>query len=145
MMRSMRDAATLSVLLALLLVITLPIAAAEAQRSPGLPPGEEVAEDAEDLIGDAAATGCPMMMGGAMQGRYGMGPGAARGGMMHGPMGPGMMGRGPMGMGGPMPGMSAQMARDPKTLGRMLQLRGDMLKAMGDVLLKHGKALEQGQ
>jgi hypothetical protein len=34
---------------------------------------------------------------------------------------------------------------DPKTMARMLQLRGDMLKAMGEVLLKHGKAMEEGQ
>jgi hypothetical protein len=34
---------------------------------------------------------------------------------------------------------------DPKAVGRLLQLRGDMLKAMGEVLLKHGKAMEESQ
>jgi hypothetical protein len=32
---------------------------------------------------------------------------------------------------------------EPKAVGRMLQLRGDMLKAIGDVLVKHGKAMEE--
>jgi hypothetical protein len=35
--------------------------------------------------------------------------------------------------------------QDPKILGRMLQLRGDMMRAMADVLAKHGKALEEGK
>jgi hypothetical protein len=33
---------------------------------------------------------------------------------------------------------------DPKAVARLLQLRGDMLKAIGEVLLKHGKAMEEG-
>jgi hypothetical protein len=34
---------------------------------------------------------------------------------------------------------------NPKVVGRLMQLRGDMLKAMGDVLLKYGKAMEGDQ
>ncbi|HEU4343584.1 MAG TPA: hypothetical protein VFU31_18700 [Candidatus Binatia bacterium] len=71
------------------------------------------------------------------------------------PMHHGMMGHG---MGMPMSGMMCPMMgggmgmgmmsmmghgqTDPKALGQMLQLRGDILKAVGDVLTKHGKALE---
>jgi len=39
--------------------------------------------------------------------------------------------------------MGGQM--DPKTQGRMLQMRGEMLKARGDILLKYGKLLEEGK
>jgi hypothetical protein len=46
----------------------------------------------------------------------------------------GMMGG--MGMGPMMAGTS-----DPKTLGRMLQMRGEIMKAVGDVLIRHGQAL----
>lgn len=48
----------------------------------------------------------------------------------------GMMGPGMMGM------MAAQ---DPKTMGRMLKMRGEMMKAMGDVMMKHGAEMEQGK
>ena len=70
----------------------------------------------------------------------------------HRMMGRGMMGQGMMGMMCPMMAMmmdplgTAMMGgqqMDPKAVGRLLQLRGDMLKAMGDVLLKHGKAMEE--
>jgi hypothetical protein len=62
-----------------------------------------------------------------------------------------MMGQGMMGMMCPMMammdpsgmGMMGGQPMDPKTVGRMLQLRGDMLKAVGEVLYKHGKALEE--
>jgi hypothetical protein len=47
----------------------------------------------------------------------------------------------PMGM----MGMLSDGPTDPKSRGRMLQLRGEMLKAMGEVILKHGQALEQAQ
>jgi hypothetical protein len=69
-------------------------------------------------------------------------------------MGRGMMGQGMMGMMCPMmammldPAGTASMgsqSMDPKAVGRLLQLRGDMLKAMGEILLKHGKTLEEGQ
>jgi hypothetical protein len=42
-------------------------------------------------------------------------------------------------------GMVGDQPMDPKAVGRWLQLRGDLLKAVGDVLLKHGKAIEEGQ
>jgi hypothetical protein len=81
------------------------------------------------------------------------------GGQQEQPSGqPSMMGRGMMGMpmmcqmmpqmmGGHMDllGMMGGDQIDPKTMARMLQLRGDMLKAMGEVLLKHGKAMEEVQ
>ena len=78
-----------------------------------------------------------------------------------------MMGRGMMGQGMRMPmdcatcAMMQQMkggmmeptemgmmapGQDPKVLGRMLQMRGEMLKAMGDILLKYGSSLaEEGK
>jgi len=73
-----------------------------------------------------------------------MGP-EMMGGMMCPMMGQAMMGRQPMmgmGMGaGMMGGMMG--TSDPKTMARMLKLRGDMMKAMGEVMLKHAQALEQ--
>jgi hypothetical protein len=53
----------------------------------------------------------------------------------------------PQMMGGHMDplGMMGGDQMDPKTMARMLQLRGDILKAMGEVLLKHGKAMEEVQ
>jgi hypothetical protein len=80
------------------------------------------------------------MQGGGMQG----------GGMMMCPMMSGMMGGGMpktgmmggdmMGGGGMMGMMGGQM--DPKMMGRMLQMRGEIMKAVADVLIKHGKAME---
>jgi hypothetical protein len=73
-----------------------------------------------------------------------------RGGMM----GQGMMGHGMMRMMCPMmammmdptgTGMMGRQPADPKAVGRLLQLRGDMLKAVGEVLLKYGKAMEDAQ
>jgi hypothetical protein len=74
--------------------------------------------------------------------RGGMMGGMHQGGMhggMHGMMHEGMMGGGMCGM---MGGMGMAGTSDPKTLARMLQLRGEMMKAVGEVLLKHGQALE---
>jgi len=34
---------------------------------------------------------------------------------------------------------------DPKTMGKMLQFRGELLKAMGEVMMKHGKAMEEAK
>jgi len=64
---------------------------------------------------------CPMMSGG-----MGMMPHMMMGGRI-GQAGMGMMGSGQM---------------DPKVMGQMLQLRGEILKAVGEVLVKHGKAME---
>jgi hypothetical protein len=70
-------------------------------------------------------------------------------GMMGGMHGAGMMGGGTCGMmsgmGPMMGGMHMQMmgaSADPKTLSRMLRLRGDIMKAVGDVLIKHAQAIE---
>jgi hypothetical protein len=74
--------------------------------------------------------------------------------MGRGMRGHGMMGHGMMGMLCPMMammvdpvGMAGMGSKpmDPKAVGRLLQLRGDMLKAVGEVLLKHGKAMEESQ
>ena len=32
---------------------------------------------------------------------------------------------------------------ETKTMGRMLQMRGEMLKAIGEIMLRHGKAMEE--
>lgn len=71
---------------------------------------------------------------------------------------PSMMGRGMMGMMCPMMGgqmdpssMMSMMSmmgsgeKDPKAMARMLELRGDLLKALGEVMLKHAKAMKEGQ
>lgn len=68
----------------------------------------------------------------------------------------GMMGQGGMGMMCPMMGGRGDMSgmpmmgvmgssQDPKTMGRMLQMRGEMLRAMGDIMLKHGKEMAEEQ
>jgi hypothetical protein len=68
---------------------------------------------------------------------------------------PSMMGRGMMGM--PMMGMMCPMMggqmdpmgmmgggqMEPKVIGRMLELRGELLKAMGEVMIKHGQAMSK--
>ena len=69
------------------------------------------------------------MMGGGM-----MAPGmpGGRGGMMDGPgmmggmMGPGMMGGG-----------------DPKMMGHMMEMRGEIMKAVGDIMIKHAQKMQQ--
>jgi hypothetical protein len=81
-------------------------------------------------------------------------------GGMGGMMGPGMMGGGMPGMGCPMMNMMAGMMdlsgtgamgmmggaqMDPKTMARMLQLRGEMLRLIGDNLIQRGKAMEAGK
>ena len=69
-----------------------------------------------------------------MHGQRGMHGGMHQGGMHGGMHGDGMCG---MMMGLPM--MSA--STDPRTLGRMMLLRGEMMKAVGEVLIKHGQTL----
>ncbi len=86
--------------------------------------------------------GQPPMMGRGMRGEGMMGM------PMMGMMCPmmeqmmcGMMAPAGMGMHGMMGG-----GKDPKLMGRMLQMRGDMLKAVGEVMLKYGKELaEEGK
>jgi hypothetical protein len=82
------------------------------------------------------------------------GPGGMGHGMMHGGMGQGggmpmamcaeMMGRR---SGGGMGDLLAipNLSGDPKTAGRMLQMRGEMLRAIADVMTKHGKELAATQ
>ena len=88
---------------------------------------------APDRPQPAAPGGMGDMMGGGMP---------MMGGMC------GMMGGMPMPGGGTMPMMGGMMRgggggqMDPKTMGRMLQLRGEIMKAVGDVLIKHGKMLD---
>jgi hypothetical protein len=99
------------------LALVLTVAAPAAAQQPGPPPGHG---------------GQPPQM--PMQGGGMMGDGTMMCPMMSGMMGGGMKGM----MGGQ--AMGGQM--DPKTLGRMLQMHGEMLKAVGDVLIKHGKEIE---
>jgi len=82
--------------------------------------------------------GQPPMMGGGMMGQGMTGHGMM--GMMSGRMG-GQM-RGP---GMDMMRMMASGRVDPKTMGKILQLRGELLKAMGEVMIKHGKAMEEAK
>lgn len=99
--------------LALVLALAAPAAAQQPGPQPGMP---------RDPGGQAQQM--PMHGGGMMGGGMMMCP--MMGGMMSGMMGGGMMGG----------------QTDPKTMGRMLQMRGEMMKAVADVLIKHGKALE---
>ena len=109
------------------------------------------------LIGSAdAAAQMPMGRQMPMMGQAGQEQPSGQQPMMPGGMmGQGMMGRPMMGM--PFPGMGGGMGMmgmmrmmssgqiDPKTAGRMMQLRGEILKAVGEVLIKHGKALEEAK
>ena len=124
----------LGALCAITLVLTV-TAPGVAQQAPPSQPGTAGQGQQTPQPGGMQGGGmmmCPMMGmmgGGGMQGGGMMGGGMMGGGMQ------GMMGgAGVMGM------MGGQ--TDPKTMGRMLQMRGEMLKAIGDVLMKHGKALE---
>jgi len=90
--------------------------------------------------------GQPPMMGGGMMGQGMMGM------PMMGPMMGGGMGMMPHMMGGRMGSYGMGMGRmmgsgqmDPKVMGRMLQLRGEILKAIGEVMVKHGKAMEEAK
>lgn len=38
--------------------------------------------------------------------------------------------------------MAEEGQMDAKTLGQLLQMRGEMLKAMGDVIMRHGRILQ---
>ena len=70
-------------------------------------------------------------MGRGMMGQGGMGTMCSMMGCQMDPSGMGMMGGGKM---------------DPKAMGRMLEMRGEMMKAIGEVLLKYGKSMaEEGK
>jgi len=95
--------------------------------------------------------GSPFVLGGQMP------MGTQGGAEEQRPDQPSMMGRGMMAMMCPMmggqmdpSGMMSLMSmgggeKDPKAMARMLELRGDLLKAMGEVMLKHAKAMKEGQ
>ncbi len=91
---------------------------------PGGGPGQQMPMQGGGMMGGGMMM-CPMMGGGMMGGRMPM---------------MGMMGGDMMGEGGMMGMMGGQ--ADPKTMGRMLQMRGEIMKAVADVLIKHGRALE---
>jgi hypothetical protein len=64
--------------------------------------------------------------------------------MHHGMPGGGMMcpmmGTGGMGM---MGGMTGGMSGDPKTMGRMMEMRGEMMMRMGEVMMKYGRQMQK--
>jgi hypothetical protein len=124
-----------SVLVAATLLTSPALAQPPMGGQPGQPPGQHP--------GQSPAMGPGMMGGGQMGPGMGMmGQGMMMCPMMHQMMNQMMMG-GQMGSGGMMGMMGG--ATDPKTMGRMLQMRGEMLKAGGDILLKYGKQLEEGK
>jgi hypothetical protein len=104
--------------LAIVCMLALPVAAPAFAQQPAAPPPGGHGPHAP-----APAPGAPPAPG----------PGGMMGGMD-------MMGMCRMMMGGGM-GMPGG-PQDPKLVGRMLQMRGEMMKAVGDVLIKHGKAIE---
>jgi len=115
------------------LAILVMVSGAGAQMGPMTPPQGAPSQAPGSSETPGPPSHAPMMGAGMM------------GGMMCPMMGQSMMGRQPM-MGmemgrGTMGGMMA--ASDPKTMARMLKLRGDIMKAIGDVMLKHAQALEQ--
>jgi hypothetical protein len=124
--------------------IVLWVAAGALAQGPSSSPGHVQAQAPAQRPGPPPAGPGPGGMGGGMPGGGLPGSGMMHGGMMGGMPMMGMMGGGMMcpmmGMMGGMPMMGG--AQDPKTLGRMLQLHGEMMRAVGDVLLKHGRALE---
>lgn len=96
--------------------------------------------------------GSSVVMGGQMP------MGTQGGGQERSPDEPRMMGQGMAGMMCPMmggqmdpSGMAGMMSMmgggetDPKAMARMLEFRGDLLRAMGEVMLKHAKAMKEGQ
>jgi hypothetical protein len=91
-----------------------------------------------------AAGGPPTEMGGAQGSMMGGGMMGGMGGMPMG--GGGMGGMGGMGMGcmGGM-GMMQMMQKDPKLMGRMTELQGEMMRLMSDAMIQHGKELQKGK
>jgi hypothetical protein len=82
------------------------------------------------------SAGAPSDQGSMMGGGMGMGGMGAAGGMS------GMMGMGMMPM---MPMMMQTMQKDPKLMGRMMELHGEMMRLMGEAMIKRGKELQQGK
>jgi hypothetical protein len=88
------------------------------------PASQPSAGGAQQCVGAASGHGSMMSDGMGMSGMGGMS---------------GMMG---MGM---MPMMMQTMKQDPKLMGRMMELHGEMMRTMGDALIKRGKELQQGK
>lgn len=101
--------------------------------------GTAVAQPAsQPSAGSAQQSGdAPSGQGSMMSGGPGMGMGMSGMGGIDGMSG--MMG---MGM---MPMMMQTMKQDPKLMGRMMELHGEMMRTMGDALIKRGKKLQQGK
>jgi hypothetical protein len=118
-------------------LLTLTLIGADALAAEQAPPGQM---QMGGQAGQPQPPGQPPATGGEMMGQGMMSMMTMMHQMMHQMMG-GQMGSGGMGMRGTMGGGTM----DPKTMGRMLQMRGEMLKAMGDILLKYGKQLEEGK
>jgi hypothetical protein len=97
------------------------------------PASQPSAGGAQQSVGAASAHGSMMGDGMGMGGMSGM---SGMGGMsgMSGMMGMGMM-----------PMMTQMMKQDPKLMGRMMELHGEMMRTMGDALIKRGKELQQGK
>ena len=106
-----------------LIVVVLVSGSAIAQLA-----SQPSAGSAQQSVG--AARGQGSMMGGGSGMEMGMG---GMGGMS------GMMG---MGM---MPMMIQTMQQDPKLMGRMMELHGEMMRTMGEAMIKRGKELQQGK
>ena len=107
-----------------------------------------LASAASLLLAYSIALAQPAPQGTAESQTYGMSGG--QGSMTGGGMGMGRMkgmeGMGGMGMGcmGGM-GMMQMMQKDPKLMGRMMELRGEMMRMMGDAMIQHGKELQEGK
>jgi hypothetical protein len=121
-----------TMLISIVMILALGVANGTSAQQP--PAGHQ--HDQAQPPGQSA----PGPQRGGMMG--GMPGGGMMGGMHGGGMHGGMMGGGMCGMMGGMGGMMMGNPSDPKTLSRMLQMRGEIMKAVGDVLIKHGQALE---
>ena len=111
------------------LVLTSAIAVAQPASS-GAPANPQMG-----MSGDQGS----MMGGGMMGGMGGMRMGGAGG--MGGTGGMGGMGMGCMGG----MGMMQMMQKDPKLMGRMMELQGEMMRLMSDAMVQHGKELQKGK
>jgi hypothetical protein len=100
------------------------------------PASQASAGGAQQSVGAASGHGSMMGDGMGMGGMSGMTGMTGMGGMsgMSGMMGMGMM-----------PMMTQMMKQDPKLMGRMMELHGEMMRTMGDALIKRGKELQQGK
>jgi hypothetical protein len=112
-------AALFAFVASLVLVSAIAVAQPASQGTPASPP--------MGMSGDQGS-----MMGGGMMGDMGgmrMGGGGGVGGM-------GCMG----GM-----GMMQMMQKDPKLMGRMMELQGEMMRLMSDAMIQRGKELQKSK